>query len=77
MNFTLLELFHKAIALSGSVFCPWAMARQNSSRDLTEVLAGDAGCPTSPSKAMTECLKVVPLQNLLKGYKRIYNSEVE
>lgn len=47
--------FHKAIAQSGSSFCPWALTTNVG--HYTRLLAKDVGCDTSSSKEILDCLR--------------------
>ncbi|KAJ8871621.1 hypothetical protein PR048_027948 [Dryococelus australis] len=50
-------LFHHAISMSGSAFCPWAFAPGGSAKHLAEKIAVLLNCPTDSSENLVACLE--------------------
>lgn len=50
-------LFHRGIAQSGTVFCPWTLTRPGIARKHTEILAERLNCPHKDSQALMDCLR--------------------
>ena len=62
-------LFHRAISLSGTCLCPWAVSRNP--KEMAKKYAEAVGCPASPSKKLLECLKLKPIQDILHSIKEL------
>ncbi|XP_076370170.1 neuroligin-4, X-linked-like isoform X1 [Tachypleus tridentatus] len=63
------DLFHRVILQSGSVFSPWALAKDSLfyARQVAEKL----GCPTNIGTSTIDCLRHRPLQKILDTYIQI------
>jgi carboxylesterase type B len=69
-------LFHRAIAQSGSAFCPWAAEDPAIARSKAFRLGEALGCKTSDSKELVEFLMKVPAQQLTEGIEKTLMEEV-
>ncbi|XP_076348081.1 neuroligin-4, X-linked-like isoform X1 [Tachypleus tridentatus] len=63
------DLFHRVILQSGSVFSPWAIAKD--SLFYARQVAKKLNCPTSIDTSTIECLRHRPLQKILDVYIEI------
>ncbi|KAJ1528859.1 hypothetical protein ONE63_007231 [Megalurothrips usitatus] len=50
-------LFHRALAMSGNAFAPWAFQSPALAKSKARVLAQHTGCPEAPSDALLRCLR--------------------
>nr|CAD7403628.1 unnamed protein product [Timema poppensis] len=50
-------LFHRGISQSGTALCSWTLAPNGSSKHQAQRLATLLNCPSSPSKALVDCLR--------------------
>lgn len=67
-------LFHKAIAQSGSIFNPWAMA-SSSLRKRAFKLGEVLGCSTSDSEELVKFLKTISPKELVEGSAKTITKE--
>ncbi|KAG7212180.1 hypothetical protein KM043_012520 [Ampulex compressa] len=50
-------LFHRAISESGTVHCPWTLARPGQAKDRAKIVAEHLDCPSSGSEEILNCLR--------------------
>ncbi|XP_055686848.1 venom carboxylesterase-6-like [Lutzomyia longipalpis] len=60
-------LFHRGFSQSGSALNPWAITENARSKATT--LAAHLECPTQDPKAMIECMKAKPAEDIVRGSK--------
>ncbi|XP_967137.2 juvenile hormone esterase-like [Tribolium castaneum] len=58
-------LFHTAISQSGTAHCLWAVAPENQGAKHAKMLAEEFGCDTGSSEALVECLRHIPVYDLV------------
>jgi len=67
-------LFHRAIAMSGAVLNPWALAEEP--RDRAFRLGAVLGCKTTDSRELVEFLRTVPARRLVEDVVKAQTAEV-
>ncbi|XP_066251364.1 venom carboxylesterase-6-like [Euwallacea similis] len=60
------DLFHKAIAMSGTSLCIWACSPKNEGVENAKKLAKSFDCPTDSSKDMIKCLSKIDALDIVK-----------
>lgn len=64
------NLFHRAISMSGTAFCPWVFAEKSAGK--TKTLASSVQCPTENSKLLLECLQTKPAKDVLLQLDKLF-----
>ena len=57
-------LFHRAIMESGAAISPWAFVRYP--KKTAKAFAESIGCPSTDTKAMVECLRAKPVEDIVE-----------
>ncbi|CAH0385515.1 unnamed protein product [Bemisia tabaci] len=65
-------LFHRAISMSGTALCPWAVIPQPLAKDRGRAFLTLLGCPTEPSTKALECLQNTPLEAIMNVQLKFY-----
>ncbi|XP_075211795.1 esterase E4-like isoform X2 [Lycorma delicatula] len=70
-------LFHRAILMSGSSHCPWALRAPGTVAKRTKQLASLVGCTAEPSKHMLDCLQQVSPQLIIEMNDKLKEWDVD
>ncbi|OXA57085.1 Neuroligin-4, Y-linked [Folsomia candida] len=61
--------FHRVILMSGSSLAPWAMGYRV--KEASQLLAKEAGCSTSGTDAILNCLRYLDVNRITQAYYRV------
>jgi len=64
-------LFHRALAMSGSALCWWANIPNQ--KDTAIQLANKVGCPSDDSSDLVECLRGLPMEDVMAAQEKLYS----
>ncbi|XP_075214204.1 esterase E4-like [Lycorma delicatula] len=70
-------LFHRAVPMSGSSHCPWALRAPVVVAKRTKQLASFVGCTAEPSKYMLDCLQQVSPQLIIEMSEKFKEWEMD
>lgn len=72
--FHILGLFHGAISQSGTALAVWAHTAPTLARQRAHALGTLTCCPTKNSKALINCLKKIPAEEIVHAHNKFYVS---
>lgn len=64
-HFCFIGLFHRGISQSGTALTSWSLALPGATRNNTAKMAELLGCPVAPTKALVDCLRTKPVQDII------------
>ncbi|XP_075213387.1 juvenile hormone esterase-like isoform X4 [Lycorma delicatula] len=70
-------LFHRAVPMSGSSHCPWALRAPGVVAKRTKRLASLVGCTAEPSKYMLDCLQQISPKLIIEMSEKFKEWEVD
>ena len=69
-------LFHAAISQSGSALAGWAVLNSRTAKKRAHAVGVLSGCPELESKALVECLRKIPAQQLVSTHEKFFVSHL-